>query len=602
MDFDLTVAAAERQDVVERSVPLLPYGVPVYAAASGSATADTTVWVEPPREMALRAGRGSRSSFGPTVERSLLDVLLAPPPPCQLEIGRFASGLETATSDLMAALGLQRAAGRAARDGRRARRPRSSTPASARRSACWFPRRTTTAAGAGPAPAASSERYATARAVWALSLARRPATACPTTRRQGRRLAPEPDRRHGRGRLRDQGDPAARAGDGGQGGLRPGQPALPRAAAALGRRAGPPGPGPGRNGPQADRRELLDLLGKRNLDDDRLPPHGRGRLVALEPVAGRVAGALGVGPRAGLAPVAQGQGAGRLAAGPSPGPSLVARQGHRPGRAGPVPLVRPEPLRGREVHAGRVRQRRAGQAAGRRSGRRHADHRRAPRDAQEGRQAADQFPAHRPRAVHLPVHPGRVRAGREAQRHDRRLADHPHLRAGAAGAGRPRGAPRLRRPARQLRRVQESAHATPRRRPRAGRAEDRAEEPARERPEEQLEYLVVTEPIPSGATVVENSVRGGFERFELSPGAITFYVGNRREPEPIRYEVCGYLPGGYRAGARGGPQRLPAGADGRLDAEVARGAAARGPRVPTRTGSRRTSFSSSASTPSRRAT
>ena len=66
-------------------------------------------------------------------------------------------------------------------------------------------------------------------------------------------------------------------------------------------------------------------------------------------------------------------------------------------------------------------------------------------------------------------------------------------------------------------------------------------------PDEQLEYLVVTEPVPSGASVVEHSVRGGFERFELSPGAITFYVGNRREPEPIRYEVYGYLPGDYRA-------------------------------------------------------
>jgi tetratricopeptide (TPR) repeat protein len=65
-------------------------------------------------------------------------------------------------------------------------------------------------------------------------------------------------------------------------------------------------------------------------------------------------------------------------------------------------------------------------------------------------------------------------------------------------------------------------------------------------PREQLDYLVVTEPIPAGATVVENSVRGGFERFELSPGEITFYVGNRRAIESIQYEVYGYLPGTYR--------------------------------------------------------
>ena len=37
-------------------------------------------------------------------------------------------------------------------------------------------------------------------------------------------------------------------------------------------------------------------------------------------------------------------------------------------------------------------------------------------------------------------------------------------------------------------------------------------------PREQLEYLVVTEPIPSGATVIEKAVSGDFERFEIMPG------------------------------------------------------------------------------------
>ena len=35
---------------------------------------------------------------------------------------------------------------------------------------------------------------------------------------------------------------------------------------------------------------------------------------------------------------------------------------------------------------------------------------------------------------------------------------------------------------------------------------------------EQLEYLVITEPIPAGATVIQQTVRGGFERFEVAPG------------------------------------------------------------------------------------
>ena len=74
--------------------------------------------------------------------------------------------------------------------------------------------------------------------------------------------------------------------------------------------------------------------------------------------------------------------------------------------------------------------------------------------------------------------------------------------------------------------------------------------PAAQRAAEQrLEYLVVTEPIPSGTSVIESSVRGGFDRFEISIAAITFYVGNRKSIEPIRYEVYGTLPGAYRAAA-----------------------------------------------------
>ena len=42
---------------------------------------------------------------------------------------------------------------------------------------------------------------------------------------------------------------------------------------------------------------------------------------------------------------------------------------------------------------------------------------------------------------------------------------------------------------------------------------------------------------PSGATVIEKSVRGPFERFEISPGAITFYIGSRRSIGTIHYEV-----------------------------------------------------------------
>jgi outer membrane protein assembly factor BamD (BamD/ComL family) len=65
-------------------------------------------------------------------------------------------------------------------------------------------------------------------------------------------------------------------------------------------------------------------------------------------------------------------------------------------------------------------------------------------------------------------------------------------------------------------------------------------------PEQQFEYLVVTEPVPSGCTVIEKSISGEFDRYEISPGEITFYMGTRRGTSTIRYELFGYLPGAYR--------------------------------------------------------
>ncbi|GAB4145397.1 MAG: hypothetical protein Tsb009_17540 [Planctomycetaceae bacterium] len=63
----------------------------------------------------------------------------------------------------------------------------------------------------------------------------------------------------------------------------------------------------------------------------------------------------------------------------------------------------------------------------------------------------------------------------------------------------------------------------------------------------QRDYLIVTEPIPAGAIVLTESIRGRFDRYELSPGAITFYVGDRSSVGTIRYTLVGYLPGSYRA-------------------------------------------------------
>ena len=64
-------------------------------------------------------------------------------------------------------------------------------------------------------------------------------------------------------------------------------------------------------------------------------------------------------------------------------------------------------------------------------------------------------------------------------------------------------------------------------------------------PDDALEYLVVREPIPAGCSVVEKSIAGGFERFEILPGELVFYVGNRRYPDTIRYELVGTTAGDY---------------------------------------------------------
>ncbi|MAG92463.1 MAG: hypothetical protein CMJ48_01750, partial [Planctomycetaceae bacterium] len=64
---------------------------------------------------------------------------------------------------------------------------------------------------------------------------------------------------------------------------------------------------------------------------------------------------------------------------------------------------------------------------------------------------------------------------------------------------------------------------------------------------EQFDYLVVVEPIPAGAMVLTESIKGDFERYDTAPGAITFYVGDKPYPGEIHYTLVGYLPGEYRA-------------------------------------------------------
>ena len=70
-----------------------------------------------------------------------------------------------------------------------------------------------------------------------------------------------------------------------------------------------------------------------------------------------------------------------------------------------------------------------------------------------------------------------------------------------------------------------------------------------ETPLEMLDYLIVTEPIPSGVVVLAETIRGPQERVEIAAGQMIFYLGKSRAFAPIRYEVVGQFAGESQAGA-----------------------------------------------------
>lgn len=64
--------------------------------------------------------------------------------------------------------------------------------------------------------------------------------------------------------------------------------------------------------------------------------------------------------------------------------------------------------------------------------------------------------------------------------------------------------------------------------------------------DEPNDYLILTEPIPAGCSVLQESVQGSFERFEIEPGRINFFIGSQRNPGNIQYTLVGYVPGQFR--------------------------------------------------------
>ncbi len=348
--FSLTVSAAgQRDDVSRRTVPLLPYGVPVYAAASGVATTDTTAWVEPPRNMKL--ARPTLSILvGPTVDQSLLDVLFGSPLPCQYEAAQIASDIETATSDLMAGLGLQRLLG-ITRD---ATGPQAEKLDARIRSAIGLLVSSQNAAGgwSWTGTGDATDRYATSRALWALSLARKAGYHVPDQQFQKalglvqNQIAAVADNDYESKAILLHALSTAGRGDFALANrlhrerqrLSTGALAyLAMAFAEMNRK------------PMAD--ELLDVLAHRDLDA--AASHDASEQCTLpwtrSPADLHALWALALQQTAPA--VGEGAGGDRLAAGPSCRQSLVARQGHGPGHAGARAAGRRDPLRRRPLHA-----------------------------------------------------------------------------------------------------------------------------------------------------------------------------------------------------------------------------------------------------------
>ena len=108
-------------------------------------------------------------------------------------------------------------------------------------------------------------------------------------------------------------------------------------------------------------------------------------------------------------------------------------------------------------------------------------------------------------------------------------------------------------------------------------------------PEEQVEYLVVTEPLPAGVTVIENSIAGGFERLRDRPRQ--HHVLHRQpglhRPDPLRRARLS--AGQLSRRADRDPQRLSARANGGGRAARSWPCCRWAARAPIRIGSRRKS-------------
>jgi len=550
--FELAVAGGPHRDVVRRAVPLLPYGMPVFAAASGSATGDATAWVEPPKDMRLLSP-SLQIVIGPTVEQSLLDILAPPALGCQGS-GVVASEVETAASDLMASLALQKLLGTSRQSGA----PQAQAlDGRIRASLGLLVLAQQDDGGWGWTGAAKSNRHTSAYVAWAITLARKAGypvaddafhkaldylreqfSATENTDYQGKAVLLHALTMAGEDyfalanhlyRERTSLGPAGLA-------------CLAMALAQMDRK------------PMAV--EILDLLGKHPaliFNQSDLAAGAAGRLIAAgsgkpsydeSTVEVRALWALALQQAAPKSPHLKeqvdwllanrvGQ---RWAPDKATGPAAMALCtwfGENRFQGGHYKLaVR---VNGRQVEVLDV-----DAAAGVRV------IAAAPSLLVEGKQRVEFQLTGRGRYAYQCVLAGFVPADKLKSTSTDWEVERTSQPALQEFDGRviPRGFGIVARKAAEFRNPMTQLPVG-----RRGLVELKLhrKEAAPDAPATPHDYLVVTEPIPCGAAVIESSLHGAFDRAEILPGAIVFYIGSDRPIGPITYRLDGYVPGTYRA-------------------------------------------------------
>lgn len=533
---ELIVTAGDHRDVSRQTVPILPYGRPVFAAASGSATSDTAVWVEPPREMTLQSPSLLITLF-PTIENDLLQIVSTSDnaPWCKADFISPGTPVERATSDLMAALALQKLVkgpAAATLDGK-VRAALALLIAAQNQDGGW----------SWTGQKHASRVPTTARTVWALSRAKAAGYRVPDDRYQlavaylkTQLTITEADNTEARALLLHA---LATAGQGDfalanhlyRDRTRLSSAGLVYLALAFA---------------EMDRKaiaaELLGLLEPRNLDspsdDSRiadLPWNAATvELRALATLAGELAGLPKDKLQAQIDWLLAHRAGVRWSPDTATGPATMAlahwfaetrEEGQRYRIAisvndQPTKVVDIDPLQGPqslEVPASQLKpgkQQIRFQLTGR------------------GRYSFQCL-----LSGHVPA--DQLKSTTTDWRIERTCEPAPRELDGRAI---PRGFSILQGP------------ITPFRNPLAQlpvgkrgvvelRLSRSEEKPQAKRPEE---YFVLTEPIPCGARVLENTIHGSFEHYEIGPAAITFYLGEQGFTTPIRYELAGSTAGIYR--------------------------------------------------------